>query len=696
VAQEVPIPDPGLQAAIRETLQKPLGPLTQQDLLNLTQLSACCRSIRSVEGLQAARNLRIVDLTSNSITNFPFAGTLTNLEILDLFQNNLTSFAVSNALPKLNILDLGFNSLAQCSLPGGLTNLDTLFLEGNQLTSFSLPTNLTRMTQLDLSGNRLTSFTFPPDATNLFTALVFANRLTNVTLHANLKRLNNLDLDFNQLRKLTLPSGLTNLISLTLLGNQLTNLTLPPDITRLGFLDLGANQLPDFTLPGGLTQLTSLRLNNNNLSSFAVPSGMVNLNSLMLSGNQLTNLTLPADLSRLTQIDLGENQLTSFTLPSGMTSLNDLTLDGNRLAIVTLPPDATNLVSLFVNGNPLTTFVLSQPIATVNLAGLVASLQTRHVDVHIYPPLPSLLSPHRPTPGTFSFTLTGPPGVYAILRSSNLTTWNDAGVVSNQLGSVTFTDTNSLIAQKFYRAFLPPANMVFVPPNTFTMGSPATDLDSSVNERPQTIVTLTRGFWIANHEVTEAEYLSLMNTNPSFFPDDLSRAVSSVSWLDATNYCAKLTERDLAAGRIPPGSHYRLPTEAEWECAARAGTSTRFSYGNDDPNYSSLPNYAWFSENANLMVHPVGQKIPNPWGLYDMHGNVWEWCLDWYGSLPGGSRTDPTGPASNVQGLKVMRGGAYDFPNSSCRSASRLFFAVSPFITDTDLGFRVVFVTGPQ
>ena len=219
--------------------------------------------------------------------------------------------------------------------------------------------------------------------------------------------------------------------------------------------------------------------------------------------------------------------------------------------------------------------------------------------------------------------------------------------------------------------------------------------DRSINEGPQTTVTLTRGFWIGKFEVTQGEYLALTGENPSNFPGDLNRPVSSVTWFDATNYCWKLTQRELTAGRIPPGSQYRLPTEAEWECAARAGTTTRFSYGDDAPNYTSLTNYAWFLDlgHPDLTVHPVGQKLPNPWGLYDMAGNVWEWCQDWYGDQAGGVQTDPQGPTSNAQGLKVMRGGAYDYDNSSCRSASRFFrFANWP---DSDAGFCVVLVTGP-
>jgi formylglycine-generating enzyme required for sulfatase activity len=272
--------------------------------------------------------------------------------------------------------------------------------------------------------------------------------------------------------------------------------------------------------------------------------------------------------------------------------------------------------------------------------------------------------------------------------------------ITNSLGSISFVDTTAHLSptMKFYRALQQssPTNMVFIAPNTFVMGSPVTELHRQTNEGPQTTVTLTRGFWIGKFEVTQGEYLSVMGTNPSFFPGDLSRPISSVSWPDATNYCWILTQRELAAGRIPPGSQYRLPTEAEWECAARAGTSTRFSYG-DDPNYTNLTNYAWYILNSGfpglLTLHPVGQKLPNPWGLYDMEGNVWEWCQDWLGDLPGGTVTDPQGLPSNTMGTKVIRGGAYDFAEPDCRSARRYFY-VSVF-NDTDLGFRVVLATGP-
>jgi len=335
-------------------------------------------------------------------------------------------------------------------------------------------------------------------------------------------------------------------------------------------------------------------------------------------------------------------------------------------------------------------------LAGTGMASLVDSFRNQGVAVFTYPLAVSLVSPRQTVTGAFEFTFAGPPGHYAILGSTNLTAWSALATVTNQLGSTVFTNATSS-PQKFYRALLqgPPTNMVFIPANTFMMGSPTNELHRQPNEGPQTTVTLTRGFWIGKYEVTQEEYLSVTGMNPSQFPGDLSRPVSSVSWPDATNYCAKLTVRELGAGRIPTGSRYRLPTEAEWECAARAGTSTRFSYG-DDPDYTSLTNYAWQNFEDGLTVHPVGQKLPNPWGLYDMAGNVFEWCQDWLGPLPGGSVTDPQGPPSNPIGWKIMRGGAFDLGGSACRSASRMSFGNHPALTDWNLGFRVVLATKPQ
>jgi formylglycine-generating enzyme required for sulfatase activity len=742
-AQDVSIPDPGLNAAIREALQKPIGPLMQQDLLSLTNLSARNRDVKNIIGLEAARNLVSLDLQINRLTNFSLPTELTKLMVLnvsvnplanfflpdgltnltsltiesagltnmtlpagltrlnnlDLENNHLTKFDQLSSLTGLIALDLGFNSFTNFSLPAGLTNLSSFYFAGNPLTSIVLPPGLVSMTDLNLSQNLLTSFSLPAGMTNLIELDLFFNQLTNLILPTDLRNGIALDLDFNRLSSLDFLSNVTSLRSLHLRANQFTSFNLPAALIGLTFLDVSANPVRDITLPSNLNHLTTLRLSENtNLTSLILPVGMTNLVGLNLTANRLTNVVLPPDLYRLESLNLGGNRLTHFSLPPGLTNLVGLFLTGNQLTNLTLPPDMTQLIGFGFLGNPLTTFVLSEPLAATNLAGDVAFLRDQGVSVFTYSLEVQLVRPLNLI-GAFKLGIKGPPGTYTVLGSTNLTTWSAVGVATNPLGSVNFVDvTARATPQKFYRAALqgPPANMVFIPPSTFIMGSPTNEQDRSINEGPQTTVTLTRGFWIGKYEVTQREYLSVMNTNPSFFPGDLSRPVSSVRWLDATNYCARLTQQELAAGQIPFGSSFRLPTEAEWECAARAATTTRFSYG-DDPGYASVTNYMWQSFNAGLTVHPVAQKLPNPWGLYDMSGNVWEWCQDWYDSLPGGVQVDPTGPPGPVLfDSRVMRGGAYDYPDSSCRSASRLFFPATQFHTDTDLGFRVVLAIGAQ
>jgi formylglycine-generating enzyme required for sulfatase activity len=182
-----------------------------------------------------------------------------------------------------------------------------------------------------------------------------------------------------------------------------------------------------------------------------------------------------------------------------------------------------------------------------------------------------------------------------------------------------------------------------------------------------------------------------MGTNPSHFLGDENLPVDHVSREAALGYCTALTQQERAAGRIPANSTYRLPTEAEWEYACRADTTTRFSYG-DDPDYSQLGDYAWFDANSDRKTHPVGQKLPNPWGLYDMHGNVWEWCLDWWDwSLTGGLALNPVGPDWGLDW--VIRGGDWSLGPDYSRSASR-YGSSNPVNSGPGIGFRVVLDPG--
>ena len=215
---------------------------------------------------------------------------------------------------------------------------------------------------------------------------------------------------------------------------------------------------------------------------------------------------------------------------------------------------------------------------------------------------------------------------------------------------------------------IPLTNMVRIPAGAFV--------------RIRQPVTITRDYWLGKYEVTQAEYAALTGQNPSHFTGDSNRPVEKLSCLDAQAYCAALTTRERQAGRLPDRLAYRLPTEAEWEHACRAGTTNRFSFG-DDP--AAAPDFAWTLENSESTTHPVGLKRPNPWGLHDMHGNVWEWCQDWFAPYPDAPAVDPVGPATSK--FKVFRGGGWNQEVQFARSGNR--FMMSPSNGIYFVGFRV-------
>jgi formylglycine-generating enzyme required for sulfatase activity len=212
-----------------------------------------------------------------------------------------------------------------------------------------------------------------------------------------------------------------------------------------------------------------------------------------------------------------------------------------------------------------------------------------------------------------------------------------------------------------------------IAPGAFQMGSAS---GGNRDERPVTLVTLTRPFWLGKTEVTQSQWIAVMGNNPSYLKRD-NLPVENVSWTEAMAFCRKLTDRERAAGGLPEGYAYTLPTEAQWEYACRAGTTGDYA--------GNLDSMGWYNGNANGSTKPVGAKQANAWGLHDMHGNVYEWCLDWYGNYPGESVTDPTGPPSGTS--RVGRGGSMGNFAGSCRSAVRSWFG--PDNRVNFLGFRL-------
>ena len=219
--------------------------------------------------------------------------------------------------------------------------------------------------------------------------------------------------------------------------------------------------------------------------------------------------------------------------------------------------------------------------------------------------------------------------------------------------------------------------MLWVKPGSFTMGSPGSETDRYDDER-QHQVTLGKGFYLGKHEVTQSQWERVMGNNPSQFKGT-DRPVEKVSWDDAVAFCKKLTEMEERAGRLFDGMAYQLPTEAQWEYACRAGTRSAFSRGE-----SLTSSQASISEGP-PETSEVGSYLANPWGFHDMHGNVWEWCVDWYGEYPLGTSPDPVGPADGS--ARVGRGGSWFNAASSARCASR--GSIAPGSSNGTLGFRL-------
>jgi formylglycine-generating enzyme required for sulfatase activity len=273
---------------------------------------------------------------------------------------------------------------------------------------------------------------------------------------------------------------------------------------------------------------------------------------------------------------------------------------------------------------------------------------------------------------------------------------NYSVVVSNDFGSVTSALTSLQVDGTPSAHTVASINMemIFCPPGTFMMGSPTSESGRGTDET-QHQVTLTNGFYLGKYEVTQAQYQTVVNGNSEGLSADPSqfkgsnRPVEKVSWADAQVFLAQLNVIEQSAGRLPTGWKYVLPTEAQWEYACRAGTTTAYSWGNDIN--SSQANYNWdgvaYDGNDSKQTVEVGQFSANPWGFFDMHGNVFEWVYDWKANYLTGDQTDPEGSASGS--ARVRRSGSWNLDFKSLRSANRE--SVHPNYRHTNTGFRVAF-----
>lgn len=213
--------------------------------------------------------------------------------------------------------------------------------------------------------------------------------------------------------------------------------------------------------------------------------------------------------------------------------------------------------------------------------------------------------------------------------------------------------------------------LIWCPPGSFIMGDK--------NDGPPHPVILTMGFYLGEYEITQEQYEKIMGNNPSLFKGD-KLPVEQVTWFNAMAFCKALTKKE----RVPRGWEFALPTEAQWEFACRAGTTTSYSWGKE-----ANPKLANYKESGINKTTRVGAYPPNPWGFYDLHGNVMEWCQDWYGAYPNEISIDPTGP--NAGERRVLRGAAWNYDSGIIRSSNRMNFRANEGQSSSQRGFRVCF-----
>ena len=223
--------------------------------------------------------------------------------------------------------------------------------------------------------------------------------------------------------------------------------------------------------------------------------------------------------------------------------------------------------------------------------------------------------------------------------------------------------------------------MVLIPAGEFMMGSLDSDNSADKDEKPQHRVRITKAFYLGKYLMTQEQWEAVMDNNPSQLKGPKNPA-ENLSWDDCQRFLEKLNAK-IAMQR----GEFVLPTEAQWEYACRAGSTTRYCFGDEE---SALGEYAWYGANSGNTTHPVGEKKPNAWGLYDMHGNVWEWCQDWYDSryYANTPTDDPMGPRTGSN--RVFRGGCLGDGAGGCRSADR--YAYGPGGRGCYLGFRTSLV----
>jgi formylglycine-generating enzyme required for sulfatase activity len=506
--------------------------------------------------------------------------------------------------------------------------------------------------------------------------------------------------------KISKPTGritCTDLQMITdLTVNNVGNLNGLECCTNLQTLGIYESNITDLTPLSNLTNLQSLSINSSTLTNLAPLQNLTNLTSLDLTNDQITDISPLMNLINLKDLVLGNNQIDDLGPLMYLPELNYLYLDNNQ--ITDIGPLVMNQwlssgATVSLGNNPLNDESYSTDIPQLIARGVIINLSA--------PPVPANLSV-----------------VYQSATSTNYLTWDNMGSglkyqvywdtmpgITKSSAKLTLTHTNdyahsgvgagytyyyrvcsinatgqeSDLSEEVYVTVTNPVDpisqllnsMVYIPAGTFQMGSTDNEYGFAQYTTPVHTVTL-QGFDIGAYEVTQAQYQAIMGSNPSHF-QGMNIPVDSVTWYDAREFCTRLSTLT--------GRTFTLPSEAQWEYACRAGTTTLYSWGDSD---SLIGDYAWWYNDSDSHPHTVGTKLPNPWGLYDMQGNVWEWCLDSWHSNYVGAPTDGSAWEPETGSYHMFRGSSWATTIPwYFRSAIRSIYPYQDIRYDI-IGFRVV------
>ena len=732
-ARTVDIPDSGLRAALELALGKAADEdITQAEIMSLESLEASESGIRNLTGLEFATNLTRLYLRVNHISDVSPLKDLTKLTRLSLYGNQrLSDLSPLKDLTELTYLDLDDNAISDISPLKALTKLAWLDLQRNNVISDISPLKaLTKLRHLDLDSNQISDVSPLKALTELAWLDISDNAISDISPLKTLTKLAWLDVDDNAISDISSLKTLTKLAWFDADDNAISDVSPLRALTELAELDLDDNQISDVSHLKALTKLIVLDLDGNQISDVSPLKTLTKLMVLDLDGNQISDVSPLKALTELTELDLHDNQISDISPLKALTKLRHLDLDDNAISDISPLKALTKLMVLDLDGNQIS-----------DVSPLKALTELTELDLH-----DNQISDFSPIDGLIGnlveYDNSNQTGL--LIKAEDVTRLpvdvngdgvvdaSDVAFVASRLGvrGANSADVNgdgvvnaadiTLVANALGTTVSPeddvtqgggtiPDGMVLIPAGEFEMGSD--DADAEVHEQPIHTVYVD-AFYMDKHEVTNLDYKQFVLANPQWQKSRIPRSLHNGTYLyhwSGNNYPAGKADHPVTyvswygAMAYAAWAGKRLPTEAEWERAARGGRAgLKYPWGNTISSVNA--NYGLNVGDTRV----VGSYAANDYGLYDMVGNVWEWCLDAYdGEFYFSSfRRNPlsdvntlsnldlvTSDFTNVTSWRVLRGGSWFFTAQPARVSGR--FGFTPTVTLPFFGFRCVRAVTP-